>query len=576
MGPVLLALAALVLNLSPTETVSLTQFELPLVAAILTAESVILALSFDSTNSWPSFSDVARYIYFVQWLAIAMTATFALVASIFLDNRYLRSWGSLVLAFAILFGAASLLRLLRVTGSLGRREFLRDSFRNRIAESVRHNPETWLVSRNDAAELADYIHAVSRSIDSGDSVALTAQLDCLLILDPRREFAMTWLELHRYILERLIHAAIFRDFPPDAAGRLAKTLYDSILDRVALLASQAPNSAEIRDDIGNVTSALLLGIVGRLAAWILSSIYYYCARGDHNSLQFRSFAIASLRTRDRVVRMVDPDQPSSTSVSDLKSILSSPFEVLVWLRCYVELHGSNQAAALYPTYELLTGEKYLRNYWDGASVVSDLRRRLWSTDSNDNAILKETRELFGDQDGFDLFWTSLGVGALATLRDATLTFPIGLIHSEFSPDRRLLSAYVRTYATHRFVRTAEEARSLLNELVMDGGPGNHLWWRCGEIIKAASSFVWPPILEPSDRPAACVLTVACKLVPESENSETFELRRFLEWLPDPMLEATQREATRVFGIPHVEQLASGYIEDLIDRLSIVTTLLTQN
>ena len=197
--------------------------------------------------------------------------------------------------------------------------------------------------------------------------------------------------------------------------------------------------------------------------------------------------VALAAPRQRILRQVDPDPPGASGPADLGTVLSVPACWLTWIADFTELHGSHQAAGLYPVYEILTGTKFLGNYWDGDSVLTGLRDALFAPGAAvGGAAAEAARQAFGTVAEFDRVWTLISVGAVATLRDVRVAHPPELIRPEFSPDPQLLGAYVRSFASHRYFSTAEQAMTALTHAV--GCAGVHRA-ACGN--GSARSGRWP-------------------------------------------------------------------------------------
>ena len=81
----------------------------------------------------------------------------------------------------------------------------------------------------------------------------------------------------------------------------------------------------------------------------------------------------------------------------------------------VEFYGAPTTVAFYPTYQLLSGERYRYNIWDGAPILAQLRFRRYANPSNTEEA-EVTRTAFGSASNFDRTFLALSVGLLATLR----------------------------------------------------------------------------------------------------------------------------------------------------------------
>ena len=120
--------------------------------------------------------------------------------------------------------------------------------------------------------------------------------------------------------------------------------------------------------------------------------------------------------------------------------------MLAWIGGFTEFHGSHQAAGLYPVYEILTGTKFLGNYWDGDSVLTGLREALFAPGTADGAAAQAARRAFGNVGEFDRIWTLISARVIATLRDVRRAHPPELVRPEFSPGpaaARRLPAHLR-------------------------------------------------------------------------------------------------------------------------------------
>ncbi|TKA00182.1 hypothetical protein [Actinacidiphila oryziradicis] len=116
-------------------------------------------------------------------------------------------------------------------------------------------------------------------------------------------------------------------------------------------------------------------------------------------------------------------------------------------------------------YEILTGSKFLGNYWDGASILGRMWETLYGLDPTDAPAAEVTRRAFRSVAEYDRFWALVSVGAIATMRDARLEHPPELVRPEFTPDHQLLGAYLRTFATHRWFSRAGQAQEALLSLM---------------------------------------------------------------------------------------------------------------
>jgi hypothetical protein len=289
-----------------------------------------------------------------------------------------------------------------------------------------------------------------------------------------------------------------------------------------------------------------MGQASRYLAWLASTSLVLSARQVTAASAARELIAFSVRARQQILRQADPDPKYAAGPQELGTPLTDPACVLAWITDFTEFHGACQAAGMYPVYEILTGTKFLGNYWDGDSVLSGLRGALFPSSAPAGPAAAAAREAFGSAGEFDRVWTLISAGAIATLRNVRLAHPPGLIRPEFTPDPQLLGAYVRTFAAHRYFTTAEQAMTTLAGIVGRTGQAGDLWHRVTSVrARAQADWAAPmPIIEPHRRLPACALAVASRLAPLCAGEPDHQLRAFLAGLPAPVLSATARLAIR--------------------------------
>ena len=75
------------------------------------------------------------------------------------------------------------------------------------------------------------------------------------------------------------------------------------------------------------------------------------------------------------MRAFDPE-PNAPSEVELLSPAQDVVAATAWLRCFTEYHGAYQASAMYPYYQILTGRRFVENYYHGALIAGRLRDQL--------------------------------------------------------------------------------------------------------------------------------------------------------------------------------------------------------
>ena len=434
----------------------------------------------------------------------------------------------------------SFIRLLGLASSGGRKRLLARTLGRALQDPARGARQRQAGEAVVAAYLGQLDQSASGS-DGGSVQDLAAEL-AGAAADNRGTAPATRaaLALHLEAVHRLAKAALVGKLDPVVASAAARVLVESLLARVGVpLDGAAPGA--VRPEL----AAAVLGQASRYLAWLASTSLVLSARQVTTASSAREMVAFAVASRDLILRLADPDPPGA-GPGDLGTPLAGPACAVAWLADFTDFHGSHQAAGLYPVYEILTGSKFLGNYFDGDSVLSGLRSVLFSgAPGGLSPAAQATRQAFGTVTEFDLTWTLVSVGAIATLRDVRIAHPPELIRPEFSPDHQLLAAYLRTFAAHRFFSTAEQAMTTLTSLVSRTAAPGGMWYQVRAVASHAGWTAPVPVIEPRQRLSACVLAVASRLAPLGPGEPDRELRAFLTALPLPLLEATGRLAARV-------------------------------
>jgi hypothetical protein len=509
-------------------------------ATLLTGEAVIFALSFSASSAWPSLREIDRHIAFREWVVTGWVAAMLTAAGLLTNTAVPIAYGALLFLLADVFGMFSFVRLFGLASAGDRQRLLCRTLGDALARepaaagSMRDRIAGDHVLR---AYLAELDRAVSGS-DDGVVRDLAGQLAAGPGVGAGGGRAV-W-ALHLEVVHRLAKAALVGELDPVVAASAADTLVGSLLARIADATSSGDPGAEVAQ-----AAAAVLGQASRYLAWLGSTALILSAREVTAAGAARELAAFSVRAREQILRLADPDPRYAAGPADLGTPLTSPEGVLAWIAGFCEFHGAHQAAGMYPVYEILTGAKFLGNYWDGDSVLAGLRDALFGTGTAGLGPTGETAvRAFGTGGEFDRVWTLISAGAIATLRDVRLAHPPELIRPEFTPDPQLLGAYVRTFAAHRYFTTAAQAMTALTGVVGCAGPPGGLWERVRETASCTDWVAPMPVTEPHRRLAACVLAVASRLAPLAADDPDAELRSFLAGLPEPVLTAAARLAAR--------------------------------
>lgn len=527
---VALGFVALDFPRSHDDIVDATQFSIAFFATLLTGEAVIFALTFSAASSWPSLRAIDSHIAFREWVLIGWFAALLTGCGLLSDNAVSATYGALLFLLANIFGFFSFVRLFGLASIGGRNRLLRRTLAGALAQQGTNFGSFSQEPENDPV-VNSYLGTISQAATSNDPTAIRHLVDQLTEAEIPAGAAEDAITVHLDVLHRLSRATLAGGADPIQVGACARSLIDSVIRHCRGLPDPAP----------------AMGALSRYLAWLANAALLMSVRGVASNRAARELVAFTTDARLKILRCVDPDPKSATTRDELGTIFTDPLQVLLWSGDFTEFHGAHQASALYGTYEILTGTKFMGNYWDGASILTQLRQALYGgdTDAVSTPEADAARNTFGSVTEYDHFWALVSVTALATLRDARLPHPPELIRPEFTPDHQLLGAYLRTFATHRYFVTAAEAREALLSLV---SRADHPGAPAAEIRNArrGNAYRLPaPLVEPHQRPAAMVLAVACRLAPLAPGDSDTELRDFLTALPSPALGATARLATRV-------------------------------
>jgi hypothetical protein len=551
--------------LSRQDVIDSATFSIAFFATLLTGEAVIFALSFSASSAWPSFREIDGYIGFRDWVVTGWLGAMLTASGLLVQAATAATYGAFLFLLADLVGIFSFIRLLGLASSGGRQRLLARTLGRALQDPARGARQRQAGEAVAAAYLGQLDQSASAS-DGGSVQALAAEL-AGATADNRGTALATRaaLALHLEAVHRLAKAALVGKLDPVVASAAARVLVESLLARVGVpLDGAAPGA--VRPEL----AAAVLGQASRYLAWLASTSLVLSARQVTTASSAREMVGFAVASRDLILRLADPDPPGA-GPGDLGTPLAGPACAVAWLADFTDFHGSHQAAGLYPVYEILTGSKFLGNYFDGDSVLSGLRSVLFSgAPGGLGPAAQATRQAFGTVTEFDLTWTLVSVGAIATLRDVRIAHPPELIRPEFSPDHQLLAAYLRTFAAHRFFSTAEQAMTTLTSLVSRTAAPGGMWY---EVRAVASHAAWTapaPVIEPRQRLSACVLAVASRLAPLGPGEPDRELRAFLTALPLPLLEATGRLAARVLPGRDTSRAGQHGVEQAIsERLRVL-------
>ena len=536
------------------------QFSIAFLATLLTGEAVIFALSFSPSSAWPSLREIDAHIAFREWVVAGWLAAMLTASGLLLHTAIPGTYGALLFLLANVFGMFSFIRLFGLASADGRQRLLRRTLTHALDRVATPEPGLQHRMRENPvlnAYRGQFDEAAARSDGNG-----VRELADELATTPATMNGTGALALHLEVVHRLAKAALVGKLDPVIASGAAEVLVGSLLTRAATPCSTGAEVPDAHRAAGAMAQA------SRYLAWLASTSLTLSVQDVTTAGAARELVAFSVRARDQILRLADPDPPYAAGATDMGTPLTDTASVLAWIGGFTEFHGSHQAAGLYPVYEILTGSKFLGNYWDGDSVLTGLRDALFASDTPAGPAAQAARRSFENAGEFDRIWTLISADAIATLRDVRREHPPELVRPEFSADPQLLGAYVRTFASHRYFTTSDEAiRALTRTIGHAGHPGD--LWR--QVRAATAPLAWSvpmPTIEPHRRPSACVLAIASRLAPLAAGEPDRQLRAFLTGLPPDILNATARLAARTLPAPDTDP-ASGPADDIAARLRVL-------
>ncbi|MGP2439695.1 hypothetical protein [Streptomyces sp. JW3] len=505
-----------------------TQFSIAFFATLLTGEAVIFALTFSAASSWPSLRAIDSHIAFREWVLVGWLAALFTACGLLGDSAVSATYGALLFLLANVFGIFSFVRLFGLASVGGRNQLLRRTLAGALARQGAEAARSPGGQDSDAV-INSYIGTVSQAVTSNDPTAIRQLTNQLAEAEVPAEHAEQAVSLHLDVLHRLARATLVSGADPTQVVSCSRVLIDSSLVHIRRLADPAP----------------ALGALSRYLAWLANTAHLMSVREVASNRAARELVALTTDARLKILRCVDPDPKSAASRDELGTLLTAPGQALLWYADFTEFHGAHQASALYGVHEILTGTKFMGNYWDGASILTETRACLYGAAAPATPAARDALAVLGSADDFDHFWALVSVNAFATLRDARLPHPPELIRPEFTPDAQLLGAYLRTFATHRYFATAAEAQAALLSLVGRADTPGSVATAIRSARHAHHYRLPVPVSEPHQRPSAMVLAIACRLAPLAPGGTDAELRRFLTGLPPPARRTAARLATRV-------------------------------
>jgi hypothetical protein len=509
-------------------------------SALLTALTIVFAVTVTPQTRWPSFRDLVGAIAVTSWLAVALVAILCAASGDMWDRRGLTLVGLVFTIVQLVFGLDTLLALMRFRSAAGRRRILTGLSTRRLHRAAAAGDRIRAAEHD---ELSDLLEEIEYAIDHNDVAEIAARANEIVggwPMDRASHQARCRLALLTHLLERLGRSVLYESLNGAAVRAAVPLLVDGALHaswRLSVLTVQRPGAP--RD--GEVPAAVALAQICRILGWLRQ-----CA---HERLQYdpddaagRQMVNALGQGRMRIVQHVDPDAPGFVRGprDPWPHGFSDPSAALLWLAAMTEFGGSYVGSGLYVVCEVLTGEKFYGNYWNGDCVFTEIHRRI-GPGGRGSGSCAPLLDSCGGLGGVSL---ELAAGVIAGLRNRRFVPPVGWEDDpNFATDRRYLRAQVSMFASYDCLPDAEAAIDWM-ALALTSAPTQP---SLGKLVREAFHRYGEPSMLPlrnlGERPAAVTLAALCRLAYHRPRQAQALARR----LPSSLLAGALQHARFVFS-----------------------------
>ena len=333
-------IVAIVTPLSRGDVIDSVQFSIAFFATLLTGEAVIFALSFSPSSAWPSLREIDAHIAFREWVVAGWLASMLTAAGLLLHTAIPGTYGALLFLLANVFGMFSFIRLFGLASADGRQRLLRRTLASALDTVT--TPAPGLQRRMRAnpvlnAYLGQLDEAAARS-DGNGVRELAEQLSTI----PATMNGTAALALHLDVTHRLVKAALVGKLDPVVGSAAAEVLIGSLLTRAATPSAANANAPDAHRAAGAMAQA------SRYLAWLASTSLTLSVQDVTTAGAARELVAFSVRARDQILRLADPDPPYAAGVTDMGTPLTDAASVLAWIGGFTEFHGPHQAAGHVP------------------------------------------------------------------------------------------------------------------------------------------------------------------------------------------------------------------------------------
>jgi hypothetical protein len=330
-------------------------------ATLLTGEAVVFALSFSPSSAWPSLREIDSHIAFREWVVAGWLASMLTASGLLTRAAIPGTYGTLLFLLADAFGLFSFIRLFGLASADGRKRLLARTLAGALARVPVAGPG--LKERMDGDPvLGAYLGQLDEAAARSDGNGVRDLVEELAASGTGSHAAAA---VHLIVMHRLAKAALVGKLDPLVASAAIETVVGSVLTGLA-----APVTGDGGRDLRGDRAAPVMGQASRYLAWLANTCLSLSVRQVTTASAARELVALSLRVRHHILRLADPGPPYAAASADLGTPLAGVACVLAWISDFTEFHGSDQAAGLYPVHEILTGIKFLGDYWDGDSVLA--------------------------------------------------------------------------------------------------------------------------------------------------------------------------------------------------------------
>jgi hypothetical protein len=505
---------------------------LGLFSAMLTAVTIVFAVTITPQTRWPSFSDLMRAMAVLSWLVTATVGIMCAAAGDIWSHSGLAAAGAVLTVVQLGFGLDSLWVLMRFRSAAGRRRILVRLTTRRLHRAVDDGTTTVLHH-----ELADLHDEIEYSIDRSDVAEIAARVSEIVDgcpSDLTADQARYRLMLLTHLLERLGRSVLFESLPGDAARAAVPPLVEGVL-QTSWRISSLTFPRRVTQPPEEVAAAVALGQVCRVIAW-LQQCAHERLQADPSDPASRQIGIALSHARQRIVYFVDPDPPGFfRETSDPWPYgFNNPRAVVLWLAALCEFGGSHVGVGLYILCEVLTGEKFFGNYWDDACIFTEIERRVAAGDTT-----AAVDELLAECGGLGTLSLDLAATVLAGLRNRNFVAPAGWeSDANYSTEPRYLRSQLTMFATYDCLADEEAAIDWVTD-ALSSAPTR----RCVERVVryAYARHAAPdriPMRSLGERPGAVVLTALIRLAMH----RPAQAHAFLRRLPSSLVAGALQQA----------------------------------